>query len=119
MLARWGFMGPITALAGSSPVRDLRLDICLKNKNQRVEDAPIAEHGILKSEFLIIIKPFFFPFTSVMLFVYFALWPDSVLISTSYFPADSIFPTISVNAKMHQTVFFLFIFFIPHPSFLI
>lgn len=56
---RWGFMGPITALAGSSPVRDLRLAICLKNKNQRVEDAPIAEHGILKSEFLIIIKPFF------------------------------------------------------------
>lgn len=55
----WGFMGPITVLAGSSPVRDLRLAICLKNKNQRVEDAPIAEHGILKSEFLIIIKPFF------------------------------------------------------------
>lgn len=112
MLARWGFMGPITALAGSSPVRDLRLDICLKNKNQQVEDAPIAEHSILKSEFLIIIKPFF-PFTSVMLFVYFALWPDSALISTSYFPADSIFPTISVNAKMHQSLFF-FLYPTPH-----
>lgn len=41
-----------------------------------------------------------------MLFVYFALWPDSALISISYFPADSIFPTISVNAKMHQSLFF-------------